>query len=346
MSQARQYSVQFTGHGEEYFLVWIVNIALTLLTFGVYSAWAKVRSERWFHSHTRVDGEPFSYHASPIEILKGRVIALAVFALYYAAAAFSPGAAGAVALLVVAAIPWVVVTHLRFVLRNSGYRGLRFDFTGSVGEAARIYLALPLLILPTLGLVLPYIAYRHVRFIAGNTMYGDTRVHHDGTLKPFWGVYLLGFVLVLIPLALLAYAVSLIRLADGTGDATAAAVANVMLATGIVATFVLFPLVISMIQAHTANRLFNTSALGPVTFHAAQRGRDLMWIHGSNALLISLTLGLATPWARVRLARYRAEHLAIAGPDALDTFVAGPRRPGTAAGSELVELVELNLALT
>lgn len=346
MSQSRQYPVQFTGHGGEYFLIWIVNIALTLVTFGIYSAWAKVRTQRWFYGHTRVDNQAFSYLASPLQILKGRVIAVAAIAVYYAAATFSSLAGIVMMLLFVAALPWIVVTGLRFAARQSAYRGLRFDFTGTVNEAARIYIGLQLLIPFTLGLILPYIAYRHVRFIAGNIVYGDTRARYEGSLKPFWGVYLLGFVLVLIPAALLAYAMYLIIAADASGDTTAAAVANVMLATGIVATFVLFPLTISMLQARTANLLFNASGLGPLRFSANQRGRDLMWIHVSNLILVSLTVGLFTPWAKVRLARYRAERLAVVGPEALDTFVAGQRKPSTATGSEMADLLDVNLALT
>ena len=37
----------FTGRGSEYFRIWVVNVLLTLVTFGVYSAWAKVRKARY-----------------------------------------------------------------------------------------------------------------------------------------------------------------------------------------------------------------------------------------------------------------------------------------------------------
>jgi len=38
----------FTGKGGEYFRIWIVNICLTILTLGIYSAWATVRTRRYF----------------------------------------------------------------------------------------------------------------------------------------------------------------------------------------------------------------------------------------------------------------------------------------------------------
>ena len=39
-----EHPVAFTASGSEYFRIWIVNLALTIVTIGIYSAWAKVRS--------------------------------------------------------------------------------------------------------------------------------------------------------------------------------------------------------------------------------------------------------------------------------------------------------------
>ncbi len=39
--------VEFKGNGFEYFQIWIVNIVLTIVTLGIYSAWATVRNKRY-----------------------------------------------------------------------------------------------------------------------------------------------------------------------------------------------------------------------------------------------------------------------------------------------------------
>ncbi len=39
---------EFTGEGSEYFRIWIVNVFLSVITLGIYSAWAKVRRMRYF----------------------------------------------------------------------------------------------------------------------------------------------------------------------------------------------------------------------------------------------------------------------------------------------------------
>src|SRR5213078_3713410 len=86
----KRHPVEFTARAGEYFRIWIVNLALTIVTLGIYSAWAKVRKLRYFYGHTRIDGESFEYRANPIAILKGRLIAVALFAAFYAISHFAP----------------------------------------------------------------------------------------------------------------------------------------------------------------------------------------------------------------------------------------------------------------
>ena len=38
-------SIKFKGQAGEYFGIWIVNLLLTVITIGIYSAWAKVRKK-------------------------------------------------------------------------------------------------------------------------------------------------------------------------------------------------------------------------------------------------------------------------------------------------------------
>ncbi|HEY9100302.1 MAG TPA: YjgN family protein [Thiobacillus sp.] len=348
MSNNKQYPMQFTGRGGEYFVIWIVNIALTLVTLGIYSAWAKVRTLRWFYGHTLLDNQAFSYLASPMQILKGRLIALAALVAYYAASYYSPMLAIALIVIFFLALPWIVVSSLRFRARQSAYRGLRFDFTGTVGEAARIYIGWQLLIIPTLGLILPYIAYRQVKFIAENAVYGQTTARYRGTSKPFWGVYLLAIALILLPLFVIAFGAyqAYSMQAAGASKEIAAAAAGSSMLIGMVSFYLILPVVSALIQSRTANFLYNPTMLGPVGFDSNQRARDLIWIYLSNLVLIALTLGIFIPWAKVRLARYRAERLTVTGPADLGQFAAGQQQSSTATGAEMADLFDLNIGLT
>jgi uncharacterized membrane protein YjgN (DUF898 family) len=90
---------EFLGSGSEYFRIWIVNLLLSVLTVGIYSAWAKVRREQYFHRATRLAGAAFDWDASPIAILRGRVLAVVLLIAVQAASLPSPLAPAAFSLL-------------------------------------------------------------------------------------------------------------------------------------------------------------------------------------------------------------------------------------------------------
>lgn len=113
----QDYPFQFTGQTGEYFRIWIVNILLTIVTLGIYSAWAKVRNQRYFYGNTILDGSSFEYTAEPLRILRGRIIAVVVLIAYQGATFISPmvNIVAFVALMV--ALPAVIVFAMRFRMR-------------------------------------------------------------------------------------------------------------------------------------------------------------------------------------------------------------------------------------
>lgn len=102
----RKLSLHFTGSATEYFRIWIVNTCLTLFSLGVYSAWAKVRKKHYFYSHTVLDGTPFQYLGQPIPILKGRLIATALFITWYVATHYITALLPFVLILAFVLAPW------------------------------------------------------------------------------------------------------------------------------------------------------------------------------------------------------------------------------------------------
>jgi uncharacterized membrane protein YjgN (DUF898 family) len=191
-SRGRRYEpFRFTGTGGEYFRIWIVNVMLSVVTLGIYSAWAKVRRLQYFYRHTRISGASFDYHGKPLALLKGRILASCLFGGYYAASAISP-AAGVVAFAMLAALlPWLLARSLRFRLYNSSYRGLRFHFHGSTAEAYRVFLAMPALAIVSLFTLAPFAHHRLKRFQHSNAAYGQTRFAFDAAVGAFYKSYLI-----------------------------------------------------------------------------------------------------------------------------------------------------------
>ena len=53
------HQIEFEGKGGEYFRIWIVNVLLSIVTLGIYSAWATVRTRRYFYANVKLAGEGF-----------------------------------------------------------------------------------------------------------------------------------------------------------------------------------------------------------------------------------------------------------------------------------------------
>lgn len=66
----------FTGSSKEYFRIWVVNMLLSIITLGTYSAWATVRNRRYLYGNVELDGSRFDFHGQPLAILRGRILAV------------------------------------------------------------------------------------------------------------------------------------------------------------------------------------------------------------------------------------------------------------------------------
>jgi uncharacterized membrane protein YjgN (DUF898 family) len=341
---------RFTGTGAEYFRIWIVNTALTLLTLGIYSAWAKVRKKRYFYGNTLVDNAAFDYHATPVQILKGRVIAMAFLIAYLASGHFSPALHAGLNVALLLMLPWLVVRSLTFNARNSSHRGLRFNFHGGVGEAVALYIGWPLVIVFSLGLAYPYFAYRKAAFWIENHSYGRERVSlADLGPRNFYGVYLRALLIALLPVAI---AIAMLALVVAAAPHSAHGEPPRMERMRMLEllAFLLFAILVPALQAPAAyveagvsNLVFNHARLGEVRFLSELRARELIWIRVSNALAIAFSIGLAVPWARVRLVRYRMDHLALLTDGEFGHFVADQADQIRATGEEIADVMDIDV---
>jgi uncharacterized membrane protein YjgN (DUF898 family) len=131
--------VIFHGTGSEFFRIWIVNLLLTLLTLGIYSAWATVRERRYLYGNTEVAGSRFDFHGKPLQILLGRIIAIILLLAWtqghYIHASVQYIAIGIVLVL----FPWFLVRAMTFRMRNTSLRNLRFNFKGATRPAYKIF---------------------------------------------------------------------------------------------------------------------------------------------------------------------------------------------------------------
>lgn len=152
------HQVNFKGKSGEYFSIWLVNLLLTVVTLGIYSAWALVRRRRYFYGNTELNGDRFDYHAEPIQILKGRLLVIGCVILFYILLAIAPLLGLLVALVFMALIPWLIIRSWRYNAIMTSYRGVRFNYLCQTGRAYWVLLFCPMLLVLGLYAVIAVMA--------------------------------------------------------------------------------------------------------------------------------------------------------------------------------------------
>ncbi|WP_449192900.1 YjgN family protein [Thauera sp.] len=321
----RRVALEFTGEGFEFFRIWIVNLLLTIVTLGIYSAWAKVRTQRYFYGSTRLDGASFDYLASPLSILKGRLVAFAMLLVYVLASEFVPLLGAVLMLFFIAIMPWVIVRGLAFRNHYSAWRGLRFGFDGRVGEAYVVFLLWPLLSVLTLGLLFPYAFFRQQRFIIDNTRYGVTHFSCAAGAGKFYTLFLIVLGVFL------------------AGAIVAEVLGTVFPPLSILLMVAMYLLAMALFAVRLTNLRFNNTTIDRHATAADYRLGSYAALMFTNTLAIVLTLGLFYPWAKVRSARYAAAHIALDADGDLDRFVADQGAALSAVGGEIGDVFDVDL---
>lgn len=335
----------FTGTAREYFGIWIVNVLLTILTIGIYSAWAKVRRLRYFYGNTFLAGSSFDYHARPKQILIGRIIVLVILAAYNIIANVYPPAALVLFVLFVAVLPYFVMRGLRFNNRVTSYRNVRFDFHGGYWGAFKAYVIGTAITWISLGILAPIASRWMWTYLFNNTTYGGRPVTSTPALKALYGQWLLPAVMVLgvavlFGLSLFAVYPALMDLAEVVADADEALNAIIgILTTTVFPVILLFILAGLIYSAGVRNVAFNATLIDARHQLMSSIGRwRFVWITVSNLLATVLTLGLARPWAAVRLARYLADSTALEVEGSLDGYISRVEASGPAVAAEYLDV--------
>ncbi|NVI84197.1 DUF898 domain-containing protein [Janthinobacterium sp. BJB401] len=337
-------AITFSATGSEYFRIWIVNLLLSIVTLGIYSAWAKVRRNRYFYSSTHLAGSSFEYHGNAVAILKGRIAAVVLIGGYNIALKVSPIVGLLMFVLLAAILPWLIWKSLQFKLYNTSYRGIRFGFDGSAREAYKYFLWLPILNTFTLGLMTPFLHQRLKRFQHTQSRFGATHFSFDATVGSFYKTYLLFFALLLGGLLVLIFVVFgsvFTSFAANMNDK--AKVGSLLFAIGALYlwAFTVLPLFMTMIQ----NLIWNHTRLQQHQFQSQLTWGRTTFIMLTNLLGVVVTLGLFAPFAHVRWLKYRLEATSMLVHGSLDEFVAATGQQVSATGEGMADLLDFDLSM-
>jgi uncharacterized membrane protein YjgN (DUF898 family) len=342
--------LRFTGTGASYFGIWIVNLLLTIITFGIYSAWAKVRRLQYFYRHTELAGSSFDFHGSPKRILIGRVIAFVMLLAYNFSVRLQSIWTLVIIVALAAVLPWLLRNSFRFRLYNTSWRGTRFHFRGSVGGAYRVFLLNGFLSVITLYGMLPFAHQRLKAYQHDNSWFGQTRFSFHARAGQFYLLYLMLLAGLLVFGIVLAVAgiggalSALLQMQQHGGHVDPRAVLKALLI--LYGALILIGVVLApAFHALITNLIWNNTRLGEHRIECNMSPLGLMWLTVSNFVLVIVTLGMFIPWAMVRLARFQLEAMRLVPATDLQEFVAAAPEDVGAIGSEATSAFDFDIAL-
>jgi uncharacterized membrane protein YjgN (DUF898 family) len=342
---------EFRGNGAEYFRIWIVNLLLTVVTLGIYSAWAKVRRLRYFYGNTYLDGQSFDYHGRPLAILKGRLVVFVAYVAFVVLAQIKPYVVLLMLPLLLFGIPWIILRSRIFQTRMSSYRNLRFDFHGTYGGAMSAFVGWYFLVVLSLGFAFPSWVRKRVAYTLENVAYGTQRFSFLTGPGRFYALCYITAGLSIAGYMLFIY--FFIRL-GGFGHLQPGVPPKMLdiLMTGgprlwlliFVSTVVGF-VIYGYYHASFLNASYGGVQIGSNYVRSRLRIDGLVNIYVTNLLGIVFTLGLYYPWAKVRQVRYQLENTAIDSDGDLSRFTAGASQGASAVGQEAGEFFDVDFGL-
>ncbi len=367
-------SPKFHGEGASFFKIWIVNTFLTIVTFGIYGAWAKVRTIKFFNNSTELMGSRFDFHGDPMAILKGRIIMVVLGLLYFSLSKFHMLLALIASITVFLVFPWVFIKSLRFKLNNTSYRNIRFSFRGLIKDGYSIYFkyltffivisSLQSIALYFIGfnpadkvdnntsvmvivgiagllnfiaflILLPQFYHKLLQFIYNNIYFGNTKVSFESDYKTFRS-HVFNRVIFSYIGFFIAYMVLVV-------------IGTLLKSTvGFVAIGIFFflglVLLTSLMTTTIINYIWNRLLFGDYETKSNVTTRRHFEISFVNMLGTLMTLGLFYPRAKVRLRKYVIENKLINITD-FDQFTADVNEQESAVADEISDALDFDFEI-
>lgn len=349
------FPITFSGTAGEYFRIWIVNLFLTIITLGIYAAWAKVRSKQYFYANTLIDGESFDYLGKPLSILKGNLLIAGAFILFQIISTVSPGVSIIMLLAFVGVIPFLIYKSFAFNARNTAYRNIRFQFRGTVKESYIVFLLLPILMPFTMWILYPYWYFRLKKYILQNYCFGASENRFSGKPSFFYETILLAMgLMMLISMVVFILIGIMAAMAAAAGGAFSSPQPEMKMFGAILVPLVVLAYLVlilissavkTFIYVKLSNYCFEATDVGNLRFEGNYRTKSLLWIKITNIFGILFSVGLLAPWAMIRTYRYRTENIVVLSDGKIDEFKAADGDDVSAIGDSAADFFDMEIGL-
>jgi uncharacterized membrane protein YjgN (DUF898 family) len=305
-------TVSYRGEGSDLFLIMLKNLFLTLITLGLYSAWAKTTQRGYLWKQVQIGDDRLDYRGTGKELFIGYLKVAGCYLVFFGIPAvvghFAPQAGLVLralgVLLIMVILPYAIYWSRRYLLGRTRWRGIRFGLAGEAGDFAKVWLIGGLLTVITLGFYAPVLGNRVYGTLMRNTRYGSAAFRYDGRDGDAFRIAFKGILLSLITLG------------------------------------IYYPWYVAAIRRFRLAHTHFDRATGVLDI----TGRLVWKLTVVNLFGMILTLGIATPWLVTYTLRTVLDRLSFQG--AIDfSQITQQARSGDAAGDTLASALGVELGI-
>ena len=316
----------------------IKNGLLNMVTFGIYSFWAKTATRRRIWEKVSLNGEAFSYTGKGLELFLGFLLGMACLLVPYVAVVVLTVVNKYFMLLLlplyvalIVALGAAVFMAFRYVAGRTRWRGTRFQLIGSPAKFGWSYLGYFLLFCVTLGWFSPAMTMRLSGKLWGNLAFGDKKLGwrrsaKEGLYAPFTLAWLVGIG---------GYA-GLFAMMIPSMAAQAGGAPDFALIGRLYAYILVYILVVTLASAAyyaaVMRAIIGAIRVDEVRFSIKVKAVDLIVLSLTNALILIFSLGFLLPVAEARSARFVLTRLSSTGTVDLSNVRQAPRGSGSDEG--------------
>ena len=184
------------------------------------------------------------------------------------------------------------------------------------------------------ALLFPWWQNRYYHYLGNRVAFGQHGFSYSGGSGPFYAMYFVAAAIVLgCGILLSGFGVLLSRM-EGGGNLILGAV---LAAAGYAAA-------VAYVLTVRNNLVYSRLSLDSVVLESKLRYRRMLYLYVTNTLAIFFSAGLAIPWAKIRMAHYRAETFTVTAPS-LQAFTGAPGEGELATAEEVAEVFAWDFGL-
>ncbi|MBF0198735.1 MAG: DUF898 domain-containing protein [Planctomycetes bacterium] len=304
---------EFKGKGGDFFVLYLKNILLTIVTFGIYKFWAKVETIKYLYQNTSVYNESFDYHGTGKEAFVGFVKGIfiigglgAVWSLInYALTAILGESGSIISVLLlyigfISAQPLLILGSMRYHYSRTSWSQIRFGFKGNTKEFYFLFIKGAILTGLTFGIYAPWFFTNLSKFYSKSTHMGQRNFKFNGQGGDYFGIFVGGYLLTLFTFGIYSF----------------------------------------WWKASMERYYWNNLEFGPIRFKSTISGGQVFLNDITVLAMIIFSLGLAFSWALIKTIKLSFDNLSLEGDPKLEEIVGSLDRDASSISDGVGEAAE------